>query len=66
MSKMEAAQVVELLMPFAEAKGPSFIKYDESEKCKDAKVLKDAMKDQQPIMKVIALLKAHKDLAPMG
>ena len=36
----EPEDVLGALRPFADAKGPSFLKYDECDKCKDARVMK--------------------------
>ena len=51
---IEAQDVVDALQPFADSKGPSFLKYDECDKCKDARVLPKELQSQTEIMRVLA------------
>ena len=49
-SAMNAETVVAALQQFAAPDGPSFIKYDEAEKCKDAKTLTGELTKQKDLM----------------
>lgn len=50
---MAVQAVAAMLKPFAEQGGPSFIKYDESERCKDTKTLTAELVKQKALMRAI-------------
>jgi len=53
MAAVDAKQVAAFLKHFALESGPSFVKYDENEKCKDTPILPAELKKQKPLMRAL-------------